>query len=295
VDSYTAFQKAIQIVGSDVTSVSRLGTANSVWICQRGTQNLAVIKAFASDTHSREHFQAEAKFLSENQAVSFVPELLHADFEGCFIVTRYHLTDENSQVELRQIFDVIDQDFAPLKVPFQVHESLPGILDWWNSESGPDSPGQRLIHSLLLDAAWLSNALIALKTSWQSSSVMHGDLKIANLALSNASFKILDWENVGSGNSLWDKAGLIQSVFAESLGEGTLAPWARKQIASCLDLLSESSDQLALGVAARLVQTAIELASNATGISPYQVNILQMAEMLANGNWTELGRLEHIA
>ena len=294
-DSYTAFQKAIEIVGSEVTAVSRLGTANSVWLCQRGTQNLAVIKAFATDPHRREHFQAEAKFLSENQAVSFVPELLHADFEGYFMVTRYHETDENSQVELRQIFEVIDQNFAPLKVPFQVHESLPGILDWWSSESGPDSPGQRLIHSLLLDADWLSNALTAIKTSWNSSSVMHGDLKIANLALSKTSFKVLDWENVGTGNSVWDKAGLIQSVFAESLGEGPLAHWARKQIASCLELLSESGDQLALGVSARLVQTAIELASESTGISPYQVNILQMAEMLGNGNWTELGRLEHIA
>jgi hypothetical protein len=294
-DSFTALQKAIEIVGSEVTSVSRLGTANSVWLCQRGTQNLSVIKAFATDSHSREHFQAEAKFLLANQDVNFVPELLHANFEGYFIVTRFHKTDENSQVELRQIFDAIDQNFATLKVPFQVHETLPGILDWWNSGSGPDSPGQRLIHSLLLDADWLSNALAAIKTGWHFSSVMHGDLKIANLALSQTSFKILDWENVGTGNSLWDKAGLIQSIFAESLGEGPLAPWARKQVASSLDLLAESIDQLALCVTARLVQTAIELASNATGISPYQVNILQMAEMLANGNWTELGRLEHIA
>ncbi len=79
-------------------------------------------------------------------------------------------------------------------------------------------------HQALLKMLFSRKVLIEgleyLAKSWRSERLCHGDLKFENILVSTSqSLRLIDWEEAGWGDSLWDAAGVIQSLITKELME----------------------------------------------------------------------------
>jgi aminoglycoside phosphotransferase (APT) family kinase protein len=219
---------------------------------------------------------------------------------------------------VHRAFAAIDPEAEGLK------EWLPRALPWSLRPHEPsiarvahNSPAVEEALRILQDGGIIAGQLDAIRASWQATTVIHGDIKFANILArtpgdsSRASGPwIVDWEMVQHGDPAWDLAGALQDFLHLWVGSMPLAEdltaeqrvsraevplsalrpaiaamWSGYQEAVGLD--GEESPRL-LGravrfSAARLFQTALERTDGDDVLSGHAVILLQLgANLLAD-------------
>jgi len=109
------------------------------------------------------------------------------------------------------------------------------------------------------------------RQAWRSETVIHGDIRFANVMVctSPPAIRFIDWETSGRGDPAWDLGAAIQEYLSVCLGGGHEDPFpaARPAVRALLDGYEEAAERaptwrrLAPFVACRLLMRAIQLAN----------------------------------
>lgn len=99
---------------------------------------------------------------------------------------------------------------APAKKPFPDMDPV-DVLLWEDS-----SPAARALINRVQASEVLSQALRALREPGGTLALIHGDLKVDNVLLSDGDLWIVDWECAGMGPAEWDVAGVAASWLIEA-------------------------------------------------------------------------------
>lgn len=288
-NSLRAFADAATLFSKDITNVSRAGTANSVWLCSTDEGPKFVIKYFQNNAHGQIHFESERQFLEINR-YSFLPNILYSNKEHYSITSEYVFEDLNSKVTLLALVNDLKYSFPLLEIPFQAHSEPPGILSWDESHF-LDSVAQRMAMNVIQGTEWFKPYKRILNESWLPEVAVHGDLKLSNILLSTNQAIYIDWENVSKGPRFWDLSGLLQSILSEIVARGRNRFWAIANLETCLHLISELDDLTRMAVCLRTIQSAIEYSTNSSQIPIHAVNMLQIAEFIAEKKYPEVKKL----
>jgi Ser/Thr protein kinase RdoA (MazF antagonist) len=199
---------------------------------------------------------------------------------------------------------------------------LPRQLPWVLLAHKPEpeilatiSPANYQALRILQTEDGLAERLDQLRKQWQPDTVIHGDIRSDNLlvvppAPGASQVRLVDWELVQYGDAAWDVGGLLQDVvsfwiasmpLSESLGVDEMAaragrPWPALQAAlrgfwqayrRAAGLAPADTDDLLTRAvsfsAARMIQTAYEMAQLWTTMPPAAVLLLQVsANVLAD-------------
>jgi len=166
------------------------------------------------------------------------------------------------------------------------------------------------LSGIVQEQVGIRDELARLSQEWQSTTLVHGDIKWDNCILTKAdsnslaSLKIVDWVLADVGDQCWDVGGVFQSyltcwVFSMPIKDGAkprefveLAPYQLKTMqpamrafwgayretsganGSQVDQLLERSVRYA---AARMIQTAYESLTFSLTITPHAVLLLQLS------------------
>jgi serine/threonine protein kinase len=99
---------------------------------------------------------------------------------------------------------------------------FPGAIPWHLSmhELGEDdldepSAGQRELMRVVKKHAEFGRGLDRLRAEWRADTLIHGDWKLDNCLVSphRDSMRVVDWEFVSWGDSIWDVSALLQSYW----------------------------------------------------------------------------------
>lgn len=282
-DSVSAFSHAARVLDSKIRQVSRLNGANSVWECTAEYGPFAVIKNYARDHHSEEHYFSETFLLEQNKGRGFLPSLMHVDESAFTAILAYEGSNPDSTVEFAAIVRAI-QEFPSLTLPAHIHLDLPGICSSWANGGAHLGIAENLVLTVARQRSALSTCVERFSNDWAHETTIHGDLKLANVRLQAQTFKIIDWETVGMGSKYWDTAGLTQSILLEIIGKGSLENWARSQMVAVKELLCNADQAFNDALVTRLVQSALEAAQKSTLVPQFSASVLQLAEYLASEN-----------
>ena len=280
---YRAFHDANRLTKNGITSVVDSGTSNSVWICSRNSEEILAIKYFQDNDHGKLHYLAEKELLVKNQNCSFIPEIIDFDDNFKWVATKFAETNLKSVLTLKDVINVIRQNFQVLNVNYHAHESLPGILESTFNISR-NSSILRILEMELEKTLWYQADLEYVRDSWQFESLIHGDVKLANIVLGQDAIKIFDWENVTSGRPEWDTVGLLQSVLFEALGAFKSTAWARQYLHDCIEEILSLDEFSRRAFVIRCVQSAFEFSAAADLIPKLAVNMIQIAEYVSMGD-----------
>lgn len=193
----------------------------------------------------------------------------------------------------------------------QVHQPGPELLSAL-------SPANYQTLQILQTQEQLSQRLDALKSLWRVECVVHGDIKSDNVLVTPApagadpkavEVRLVDWETVQAGDPAWDVAGALQDFilfWVSSMAQGPYPPEQLAATARCPLIILQSAVRslwrgyrTAAGLApaeadalvrravrysaARLIQTAYEMASSAPALPATSVLLLQIsAHLLAD-------------
>jgi aminoglycoside phosphotransferase (APT) family kinase protein len=129
--------------------------------------------------------------------------------------------------------------------------------------------------------AGLRAAIAELDRVWVSVAPIHGDVKFDNVLVAGAPGAhvwLVDWELAGQGDPAWDLAGVVDGLLLPLLvggagarphsaggALGLAAPAIDAHRLSVGTAASPVAERLALAVAARLAQTAVQLAAMSDG------------------------------
>lgn len=99
--------------------------------------------------------------------------------------------------------------------------SFPGSMPWYLSvhEAADDdmeaSAGQRELARIVKRHAGFARALDRLRSEWRDDTLTHGDWKLENCLISpeRDRLRVVDWEFVSWGDSIWDVSALLQSYW----------------------------------------------------------------------------------
>jgi Ser/Thr protein kinase RdoA (MazF antagonist) len=100
--------------------------------------------------------------------------------------------------------------------------TFPGAIPWHLSlnELGEDdlddpSAGQRELARMVKKHAEFGRGLDRLRAEWRADTLIHGDWKLDNCLISpdRDSMRVVDWEFVSWGDSIWDVSALLQSYW----------------------------------------------------------------------------------
>lgn len=285
------FADAARVADSKIERVQKLNGANSVWLATSDTSR-QVLKYFDSSHHGHSHFGIEDDFFRLNSSKGFLPPILFRDPESNLLVTPFLERRTDTDIALAEVLKIISDDFWDLQVPISAHVSLPGILSWWRNANVRFSLGEQLVIDVIRRHSNLHGSLEKVEESWFHEATIHGDMKLANLIIGETDFWFIDWESVSTGIKDWDVAGLIQSCIVELVVESPLAPWVRRSSAQLKEVLAQGSGLLFECVAARLMQSAVELSQGAQSIPSWSVDLLQAADDISklsfDGLWNIL-------
>jgi len=100
--------------------------------------------------------------------------------------------------------------------------SFPGTIPWFLSfhetaeeDLGETSAGQRELVRVVKRYAGFARALDQLRAEWRDDTLTHGDWKLENCLISpdRDHLRVVDWEFVSWGDSIWDVSALLQSYW----------------------------------------------------------------------------------
>jgi hypothetical protein len=183
----------------------------------------------------------------------------------------------------------------PAPRPWILHPPTPAVA------SGI-SPGQAHALAILQRYPAFGSGLAALAAAWQTTTLIHGDLKGDNCLLSAPAaggeaplIRLVDWEFAGWGDPAWDAGTLLAGWLAAWATAGpdppapsvALQPSARAFWAAYTTARGDSGaeanqlrERAAGYAAARLAQSAYEVLHEAPQLSPPAVRLLQLSHNL---------------
>jgi hypothetical protein len=132
-------------------------------------------------------------------------------------------------------------------------------------------PARRLLEQIAQRPA-LAAAITRLDRAWTARTAIHGDVKFDNVLVAPDRMLLVDWELAGLGEPAWDLAGVVDGLLlplrvaggGPVLDRALVARLAEPALAAHRTAagpnLSPSPHELAIAVAARVAQTATQLA-----------------------------------
>jgi len=132
-------------------------------------------------------------------------------------------------------------------------------------------PRLREVTGKILACDDLRSLLSEARSQWSASTVIHGDVRFANVMIhrSPPAVRFIDWETSGRGDPAWDVAGAVQEYLSVGISGGNpieRSP-AAEPVVAMLDAYERASrgpmpwTRLAPFVACRLLVRAIQLAN----------------------------------
>ena len=204
--------------------------------------NSLFVKQTENDVISNGLFLREVntlKLLKNNNEFTsiagFVPALMDHDDENNVIVTQLFYSGQNlsEYYGLSKNFDIniargqanilsachtapeknTDTSVFPKNVPWVLQ------LDQFNADQFfPGNQPATGIIKMIKDNQLLRQQIVNLAASWQTTHLIHGDIKWINFLIAENDGqkvqKLIDWELADIGDPIWDVAGLLQSYIA---------------------------------------------------------------------------------
>ena len=165
----------------------------------------------------------------------YTPELIHYDATRNIIIFEYlpntssvhehYYTKKEFEPEIARIQARILGTFH-FKVPPHVNVShfskqfpwVLKIMDWNAKDAFPGEVLKAQFIQYILDNTDLRRLMIELRSEWEVSSLMHGDIKWTNFIINAKQtvpvLHLIDWETCDIGDPAWDIGGLFQSYFS---------------------------------------------------------------------------------
>ena len=287
-DALTAFSDAFHLLRKGSCDVFRLNGANSVWLAVRDGNPVFILKYFEEGDHGHNHFETEAEFLTKNDGFAGLPRVFTLDMQRRCIVTEYVHPDPQSDFCMDALFDITNEGIPNLSLPQHFHSAPTGILSWWKDGVASFGLAEKLVLEVAHSQSSLAYSVDFVQSAWAATLVVHGDLKLQNIILATKSVCIIDWESVGLGPRYWDLAGLIQSLLLEALLEKKMSPWISREKKHLISQIERATEQTKHGIAARLIQSAIEMSQGSDEIPAFAVDALQMAHYASQDDWSFL-------
>ncbi len=195
-----------------------------------------------------------------------------------------------------------------LRLPW-LHRQLPWIMR--AHKPSPSlleelSPANYQTLQILQQHREISRQLDALRAAWSPTALIHNDVKADNILVvpdgETSGVRLVDWELVQIGDPAWDVAGLLQDAVMmwvqsmtpaptpEEMAPTAQLPWPDRQLAvkafwrryRAAAQLDRDTASALLGravrfSAARLIQSAFEMAHDAQQLPPASVLLLQIS------------------
>ena len=200
------------------------------------------IKQSAADATAAGILKREASaysLLNENKIFSSfserLPAMLLYDKERNVLVTEliphskslheYYMTQQEFPVSLAEEQAAVLSAYHIALSPETNTASFPKLLPWvlqLNDHGAyklfPNNPENGKLIAMIQEHAILKEHLLKLKSEWQQTHFIHGDIKWVNFLVTDKDddkgLKLIDWELADIGDPLWDVAGLLQSYLA---------------------------------------------------------------------------------
>ncbi|MGH1338775.1 MAG: phosphotransferase [Aureispira sp.] len=163
---------------------------------------------------------------------AFVPELLGYDADNQVLATElfpyakslmeniqenkaFSITHANIIGEILHAYHQPIQETLKNTPTLQFfNEQLPWILTIGDAKGLADSPNGAVI-KYMLNTPDIVNGLERIRTTWQATSLIHGDIKWMNfVCTTEGKLKLIDWEIANIGDPLWDVGGVLQSYLS---------------------------------------------------------------------------------
>jgi thiamine kinase-like enzyme len=335
------FIDARSLVDGDY-AVHQSQTRNAIFrIVRRKQKSLFVKQLIAFEPNNTYALQKDATclWLIKNEAVfqdlaGHVPEYFGFDPERQVLVTEY-IPEARNLEEYSQSYGTVSDgiltglakilagyhfplndavrnsrpaQFFPKQIPWALSlgdlNITPQTLQFMHSQV--PSP----VLNTVIGNPEFQRVMAGIKDRWESTSLIHGDIKWMNLLVSEADgaerVRIIDWEIADIGDPLWDVAGLYQGLIMNAMAYGPRASAEIKLVpALALDDLTDvwpkmrtfwqayvasaapgrtlAAAELEKAVqytGVRLVQTAMEHNMMAPDLQPRAVKILQASYLL---------------
>ncbi len=160
-----------------------------------------------------------------NKLTDFLPNYIgHCLSEKILVLEKLDIKKNQNDIinteNLNQLIEILKVK-REIKIPNKGETNIPWIfnLDSFHFDQNFD---HNLVTKILKNLSLVSE-LKKLTTEWNANAIVHNDLKINNLILTNnKKFKIIDWEMVSLGDDLWDLACLFQSIFYHTIAHNSI-------------------------------------------------------------------------
>ncbi|MDF7818557.1 aminoglycoside phosphotransferase family protein [Runella sp. MFBS21] len=192
----------------------------------------------SNDLENRRTFEKEAifyDFMSNHPShlTPSIPTFYDYDARYAILVLELVLKAQNlykiasiSEQIIRQVAQVLAALHTFKKkelLPFSDH--VPTLLTLHDTHTqrwllSKNNTNHQALLKMLFSRKVLLEGLGHLAKNWRSERLCHGDLKFENILISTSQgLRLIDWEEAGWGDSLWDAAGVIQSLISKELME----------------------------------------------------------------------------
>lgn len=286
-NSLQAFEDASQLFDGQVRSVKSFGTSHSVWLCSNYLGESKVLKYFPKNDHGAFHYQVEKDLIKRNQISTIIPKLIAYDDQNQWFATNYVENCMNSKFQLSDLISILNSEVKRLNVHLVAHKYPQGLLNQ-DQKSMNLSPIQKIIYYELRKFEWFSEYLEEIRGNWGTQNLIHGDIKLSNILMGDKKIIFVDWESVTRGSPEWDYVGLLQSIVMECMGKGISKEWALLNLEECISMIVKLEEYGRKCLVIRLVQSAFEYSSISHQIPRVAVNLLQIADFVANKNFEKL-------
>lgn len=290
-NSLTAFADSNRFLNGRTVSVSRLDSANAVWLCEGSNSTKVILKYFDLSDHGRDHFNSELGVYQGNLNSAWLPNLVTSDANFNLLVLEYIEQRSTPSVSIKQLIQNTSVMMGQLSFDSELHRHVPGIIGLWHDHEARLNSSEAIILEVAKSTMTIFRSVTRLVESWQEIAHLHGDLKLANFLFTEDSFRVIDWESHCMGPACWDSAGILQSVILELLSKGPQSSWATEQVPALHDLLLEGSEDLIDCVIGRLVQSSLEASQMSEKVTVLSANLLQVADFIGRYEFSFLSSL----
>jgi len=291
VSSLEVFADAADLMTKDPFSVSRLDSANSVWLTELVDGSKAIFKYFRRNFPNIDHFNTERLISNSNPNSNALAKIILSDQNKQLIVFEYINQVGLTNFAIRSLLENTIGEIENLTLEEQIQNRCPSFLDSWLDVQFSFGPAENIILATARKCETIADSISRLICEWKNESLLHGDLKLSNYLFTKSGFLIIDWETVCFGPVEWDKAGLLQSVILEIISKGPQNEWATTQTSEVIAILANANQKLIDAMVARLVQSSMEATQTSLRIPVSAANFLQAAEFISIGNFDFLDKL----
>jgi len=290
-NSLTAFAYSNRFFDGRTVSVSRLDSANNVWLCESLDGTKIVLKYFDLSDHGRDHFNSELSVYQGNLNCAWLPKLVTSDADFNLLALEYIEQRNTPSISIQRLIQDTSAMMNQLSFDGDLHRHVPAIIGLWHDHEVRLNPSEAIILQVARTTIAISQSVTRLVNSWQEIAHLHGDLKLANFLFTDDSFRVIDWESRCMGPASWDLAGIVQSVILELVSQGPQSSWATEQLPAMQELLSKGSDDLIDCVIGRLVQSSLEASQMSEKVTVLSANLLQIADFIGRHDFSFLRSL----